>query len=81
LRIVIIGAGVMGLASALDLLEDGHDVTILEAAPVTGGLAGSFDFGGVAAEKFYHFICGADRVYFRWLARLGLESRLVWRRT
>jgi protoporphyrinogen oxidase len=71
----------MGLASALDLLEDGHRVTVLEAAPEPGGLAGSFDFGGVAAEKFYHFICGADRVYIRWLERLGLLSRLRWRRT
>jgi protoporphyrinogen oxidase len=44
-------------------------------------LAGSFDFGGVDAEKFYHFICGADRVYFRWLERLGLRLRLRWRRT
>jgi len=27
-----VGAGVMGLAIALDLLEEGHDVTVLEAA-------------------------------------------------
>ncbi len=75
------GAGVMGLASAFDLLQDGHQVTIFETAPTPGGLAGSFDFGGVRVEKFYHFICGADRVYFRWLRRLGLHDRLRWRRT
>jgi protoporphyrinogen oxidase len=81
LRIAIIGAGVMGLASALDLLEEGHQVTLFEAAPAPGGLAGSFDFGGVRCEKFYHFICGRDRVYFRWLRRLGIHHRLRWRRT
>ena len=81
MRIVVIGAGVMGLACAFDLLGDGHEVTVLEGAPVTGGLAGSFDFGGVRVEKFYHFICGQDQVYFRWLRRLGLGERLRWRRT
>jgi protoporphyrinogen oxidase len=81
LKIVVIGAGVMGLSSALDLLEEGHDVTIIEAAPSPGGMAGSFDFGGAPAEKFYHFICGADDGYFRWLDRLGLRDRLSWRPT
>jgi protoporphyrinogen oxidase len=71
----------MGLAAALDLLEEGHDVDLFEAAERPGGLAGSFDFGGLRAEKFYHFICGGDRVYFRWLDRLGLGKRLRWRRT
>ena len=71
----------MGLASAFDLLQDGHEVTVLETAPAPGGLAGSFDFDGTPAEKFYHFICGSDHVYFRWLRRLGLADRLRWRRT
>ena len=81
MKIVIIGAGVMGLASAYELLQDGHEVTVLETAPSPGGLAGSFDFGGTQVEKFYHFICGSDHVYFRWLKRLGLEDRLRWQRT
>jgi protoporphyrinogen oxidase len=77
----ILGAGVMGLASALDLLERGYDVTLFEAASTPGGLAGSFPFGDTRAEKFYHFVCGSDRVYFRWLERLGLHDRLKWRDT
>ncbi len=71
----------MGLAAALDLLEEGHEVEVFEAAERPGGLAGSFDFGSVRAEKFYHFLCGCDRVYLRWLRRLGLANRLRWRRT
>lgn len=81
MKIVVIGAGVMGLGAALDLLEEGHDVEVLEAAGEPGGLAGSFDFGGVSAERFYHFLCGADRVYFRWLDRLGIRKHLRWRKT
>ena len=81
MRVIVLGAGVMGLASALDLLEDGHRVTILEAAPFTGGLAGSFEFGDVRAERFYHFICGADDVYRKWLRRLDLADRIRSRQT
>jgi protoporphyrinogen oxidase len=77
----ILGAGVMGLASGLDLLEEGYGVVVFESAPSPGGLAASFDFGDIRAEKFYHFICGADHTYVRWLRRLGLSSRLKWRRT
>jgi protoporphyrinogen oxidase len=80
-KVLIAGAGVMGLAAALDLLEGGHQVEVFEAAERPGGLAGSFDFGGIRAEKFYHFLCGCDRVYFRWLERLGIAKRLRWRRT
>ena len=81
MKTVVIGAGVMGLSCALDLLEEGHDVSVIEAAPSPGGMAGSFEFGGAPAEKFYHFICGADDGYFRWLDRLGLAKRLSWRQT
>jgi protoporphyrinogen oxidase len=81
LKIIILGAGVMGLAAAFELLDDGHEVTLLEAGPAPGGMAGSFDFGGVRVEKYYHFICGADHAYFRWLKKLGLSDRLCWRPT
>lgn len=36
-RVVVIGAGVAGLSAALRLVEDGHDVTVLEAQPRVGG--------------------------------------------
>jgi protoporphyrinogen oxidase len=80
-KVLIAGAGVMGLAAAFELLEEGHEVEVFEAAERPGGLAGSFDFDGLRAEKFYHFLCGCDRVYMRWLERLGLSGRLRWRRT
>ena len=36
-RVVVVGAGVGGLAAALDLAARGLDVTVLEKAPVPGG--------------------------------------------
>jgi uncharacterized protein with NAD-binding domain and iron-sulfur cluster len=42
MRIAIIGGGVAGLSAAYDLAGAGHDITIFEAAPFTGGLAAGF---------------------------------------
>lgn len=36
-KVVVIGAGVAGLAAAIRLADFGHDVTIVERAPVAGG--------------------------------------------
>ena len=37
MRVIVIGAGVGGLCAAIRLAADGHDVSILERNPVTGG--------------------------------------------
>ncbi len=45
-RIVIIGAGIGGLTSAIRLAQRGCRVTIVEARSSAGGLAASFDLDG-----------------------------------
>lgn len=77
-RVVVIGSGAMGLAAALRALEDGHDVTVLEADSVPGGMAAHLDFDGLSIERFYHFICKSDRSTFDLLAKLGIADRLRW---
>ena len=42
-RIAVIGAGIAGLACARTLVQAGHDVTLLEAAPQVGGRMASSD--------------------------------------
>jgi protoporphyrinogen oxidase len=68
----------MGLAAAHHALDLGHQVTVLEAAPEPGGMAAHFDLGGLSIERFYHFVCKADRSTFDLLNELGLGSAMRW---
>jgi protoporphyrinogen oxidase len=77
-RVVVIGAGAMGLAAAYHALKRGHQVTVLEAAPKPGGMAAHFDLGGLSIERYYHFVCKADRSTFDLLAELGLGDKMRW---
>ena len=80
-KIAIIGAGVMGLATAYHLAKAGHRVEIFEADDRPGGMAAHFDFDGLSLERYYHFICKADQPTFDLLAELGLTEALKWRVT
>ena len=37
MRVTVVGGGLAGLAAALDLVDSGWDVTVLEARPTLGG--------------------------------------------
>jgi protoporphyrinogen oxidase len=80
-RIAVIGAGAMGLAAAYHAAKFGHDVTLFEAAPEPGGMAAHFDFDGLSIERFYHFVCKADRPTFELLDELGIGDLMRWRPT
>ncbi len=80
-RVVVIGAGPMGLAAAWHASKAGHNVVVLEADRVPGGMAAHFDFGGLSIERFYHFICKPDQATFDLMAELGIADRLRWRAT
>ena len=56
MKIAVIGGGVAGLSAAYDLTKAGYNVTIFEAAPVTGGLAAGFksERWDWSLEQFYH---------------------------
>ena len=80
-HVVILGAGLAGLAAAYDLVRAGLKVTVLEAAPFSGGLASSLRIEGQSVERFYHFVCRADEDLIHFIDELGLKASLHWRQT
>lgn len=72
----IVGGGILGTSLALRLAQAGAKVTVIERGPSLGGLAGSFDFGGHAVDRFYHVITPADQRMIAMAEELGLGDQL-----
>ncbi len=77
-RVAVIGAGIMGLAAAYHAQKAGHRLVVYEADKVPGGMAAHFDFGGLSLERYYHFVCKADRPTFELMGELGISDRMRW---
>lgn len=77
-NVAVIGAGAMGLAAAYHLAMAGHTVEVFEADRVAGGMAAHLDLGGLSIERFYHFVCKADRPTFDLLNEIGLKDAMRW---
>ena len=74
----VLGAGPMGLMAALELLEAGHAVDVLERDDRLGGMSAHFDFAATRSERYYHFVCKTDWPLFALLERVGLRDALRW---
>lgn len=77
-RIVVLGAGPMGLAAAQRAVTLGHEVDLIEADGKVGGMAAHFDFSGTSIERFYHFVCKSDAPTFALMQELGMADRMRW---
>jgi protoporphyrinogen oxidase len=77
-RIVVLGAGPMGLAVAQHALTVGHEVDLIEADGKVGGMAAHFDFSGLSIERFYHFVCKSDEPTFELMRELGISDKMRW---
>ncbi len=77
----IVGGGVLGMTLAARLTQAGHRVTLIEAAPQTGGLASAARFGSYTWDRFYHVILLSDLHLRKVLEELGLGDQLRWTTT
>jgi len=74
----IVGGGIMGMTLAHRLAQQGHQVTIFEAAPELGGLVSSWNMDGTEWDKFYHVILLSDLRTRGILKDIGVDNDMEW---
>ena len=77
-KFAIAGGGMLGLTLAMRMAKQGHDVTLIEAAPTLGGLAGVWDIGDVVFDKHYHVTLLSDSRTRGLVEEIGLGDDLRW---
>ncbi|MET9225486.1 NAD(P)/FAD-dependent oxidoreductase [Lentzea sp. NPDC003310] len=80
-RVVVIGGGICGLATAHRLAREGLAVTLLEASDQLGGLGTFFTSKGRTVERFYHCVMPTDAALLALLDEVGLRESVDWRPT
>lgn len=82
LKIGIIGGGIMGISLGYYLAKQGVAVTIYEASPVLGGLAGPLVLeDGTEVDRFYHAILSSDRHLRELCEELGIADQFRFKET
>jgi squalene-associated FAD-dependent desaturase len=78
LKVAIVGAGWAGLAAAVQAVQDGHQVTVFEAARTPGGRARSLgialpDGRAVTVDNGQHILIGAYTESLRLMRKVGVD--------
>lgn len=77
MRVAIVGAGLAGLACAVDLADAGWEVEIFESRPFIGGKAGSWiDADGNHVEMGLHVFFGCYYELFELMKKVGASENL-----
>lgn len=77
MRVAIVGAGLAGLATAIDLADAGCEVQIFESRPFVGGKVGSWiDGDGNHIEMGLHVFFGCYYQLFELMNKVGAFSHL-----
>lgn len=81
MKVIVIGAGLAGLACAVELIDNGYEVEVLEKRPVLGGRVSSWlDKDGDWVETAPHVIRGSYKSLISLLERVGIGDRIAWKK-
>jgi protoporphyrinogen oxidase len=75
-KVIVVGAGMAGLAAAYRLRNAGVDVTVLESSDHVGGRLGTDSRDGYMIERGAQLITSTYRNALELVKELGLESEL-----
>jgi zeta-carotene desaturase len=77
MRVAIVGAGLAGMATAVELVDAGHEVEIFESRPFVGGKVGSWvDADGNHIEMGLHVFFGCYYQLFDLMKKVGALDNL-----
>ena len=77
MRVAIVGAGLAGLVTAVDLVDAGCEVSIFESRPFVGGKVGSWvDKDGNHIEMGLHVFFGCYYQLFELMKKVGALDNL-----
>jgi hydroxysqualene dehydroxylase len=76
-RVVVVGGGLAGIAAALDLVDRGSEVVLLERRAQLGGLTWSFRRGGLWFDNGQHVFLRCCTAYRAFLDRIAAGDRVV----
>lgn len=77
MRVAIVGAGLAGMATAVELVDAGHEVEIFESRPFVGGKVGSWvDADGNHVEMGLHVFFGCYYQLFDLMKKVGAIENL-----
>lgn len=77
-KIAIVGSGLLGMTLALRLAERGERVTVFESSNEIGGLASTWNIGGVTWDKHYHVTLASDGHTRKLAEDIGLGDQFRW---
>jgi squalene-associated FAD-dependent desaturase len=78
--VVVVGGGLAGISAALDLVDGGCSVTLLESRARLGGAAISFQRGELSIDNGQHVFLRCCDAYLGLLTRLGVADRVTLQR-
>lgn len=78
LNVVVVGAGLAGMMTAMNLVDQGHKVTMYEGRPFVGGKVSSWqDKDGNHIEMGLHVFFGCYENLFKVMRKLGIMDSLL----